>query len=140
MASEWEHNHLRQTDEHIRAAKSYICREERLIERLNRTWMWTSGYNGHIRRATYGDARGRDGGVRQELAAQVVRRKAPNEICCYRCRCTRALRDGDACRAVAGRQAIRAVAGRARGDEHRHVCVELHRSGAPLATPPLCTT
>jgi len=33
MASEWEHNHLRQTDEHIRAAKSYICRQERLIER-----------------------------------------------------------------------------------------------------------
>ena len=54
MASEWEHNHLRQTDEHIRAAKCYICREERLIERLNRTWMWTSGYNGHIRRASHG--------------------------------------------------------------------------------------
>ena len=34
MASEWEHNHLRQTDEHIRAAKSYIRRQERLIERL----------------------------------------------------------------------------------------------------------
>ena len=28
----------------------------------------------------------------------------------------------------------------ARGDEQRHVCVELHRSSAPLATPPLCTT
>ena len=60
MASEWEHNHLRQTDEHIRAAKSYICREERLIERLNRTWMWTSGYNGHIRCATYGYAATRE--------------------------------------------------------------------------------
>src|SRR6516165_10973222 len=70
-------------------------------------------------------ARGRDAGVRQKLAAQVVRRKSPNEICCYRCRCARALRDGDACRAVAGRQAIRAIAGRARGDEQRHVCVEL---------------
>jgi|SRR6516164_251694 len=70
MASEWEHNHLRQTDEHIRAAKSYICREERLIERLNRTWMWTSGYNGHIRRATHG-YEPTDGGVREELAAGV---------------------------------------------------------------------
>jgi uncharacterized protein (DUF1778 family) len=34
MANEWEHNHLRQTDEHIRAAKRYIYDQERLIERL----------------------------------------------------------------------------------------------------------
>jgi hypothetical protein len=31
LASEWEHNHLRQTDEHIRAAKSYIYDQERLL-------------------------------------------------------------------------------------------------------------
>jgi len=74
------------------------------------------------------------------MAAQVVRKKSANEICCYRCHCARTLRDGDACRAVAGRQAISAVAGRARGDEQRHMCVEFHRSGPPLATPPLGTT
>src|SRR5262245_3444560 len=39
-------------------------------------WMWTSGHGGHIERAAHGfegDARGRDGGVRQELAARVIR-------------------------------------------------------------------
>jgi hypothetical protein len=39
----------------------------------DRPWMWASGHNGHVRRAAHGlraDAGGRDGGVRQELAAR----------------------------------------------------------------------
>ena len=45
-------------------------------------------------RCPHRSARGCDGSVRQKPMAQVVRRKSPNEICCHRCRCARALRDG----------------------------------------------
>jgi hypothetical protein len=41
----------------------------------DRQWMWASGHNGEIRRADArlrADARGRDGGVRQELAEGVT--------------------------------------------------------------------
>ena len=41
-----------------------------LVAPENRPWMWASGRNGDLRRATWlrADARGRDGGVREVLA------------------------------------------------------------------------